>query len=166
MGNTSKFITWAAAGLLVAGLCLVLLLVLADSARAPSVEPLTPAAVDAALSPPPVAETPAVATPAPIAPEDIAPAELLATADELQAQYESRKAEMPEEVAKPLDDDIGIIEGAAADLLAAIASEPDNNSLKNMLIATYRNEVKLLKKALHLTGDSADEPEAAEVPEP
>lgn len=160
MGNTSKLITWAAAGLLVAGLCLVLFLVLADSGSTPSIEPAPPAAGDTTPPPPPAPETLA---PVAIAPADIAPAELLATADELQAEYESRKAEMPADVAKPLDDDIGMIEGVAADLLAAIASEPDNDSLKRMLIATYRNEVKLLKKALHL---SSDTPEEEEVPEP
>ena len=55
------------------------------------------------------------------------------------------------------DDGIGVSEGAAAGLLGAIASEPNNESLKKMLIATYRNEVKLLKKALRLSSGSEDE---------
>jgi len=112
--------------------------------------------------PPPVAPV-AVPTSKPEEParaEDPAPAEVLAAKAELHAEYSKQKGKIPEEVAKPIEDDIGVIEGVAADLLAAIASEPDNEGLKKMLIETYRNEMKLLKKALHLSG-TEDEEEAA-----
>jgi hypothetical protein len=141
--------------LLVTGVFLVLLMLLAGRAGAPSVQPLPPEAVDA-VEPSVEQETTEVSA-AGIGAAEIAPPELLATADELQAQYESRKEDIPDDVSEPIDQDIGVIEGAAADLLAAIASEPNNESLKRMLVATYRNEVKLLKKALHLSSEAEDD---------
>jgi hypothetical protein len=92
--------------------------------------------------------------------EAIAPPELIAAADELQVAYEARKGELPEGMAAPIDEEVGVIEGAVAELMVAIAAEPNNDSLKRMLIATYRNEVKLLKKALHLTSDAREDEKA------
>jgi hypothetical protein len=140
-------------------LLLALLLFTSRAARAPSHSPLSvlPAHDATAAEPLPVD----AASPN-FTPTDIAPPELVATADELQAQYESLKAKLPEETSKPLDDDIGVVEGAVTDLLAAIAAEPDNESLKRMLIATYRNEVRILKKALHLSGSTEEEEEVVE----
>lgn len=155
MANASRFTAWAAAGLLLAGLFLASLLLLTSGARAPSraAEPVgvipSPDAPAAALPTPEQADTA-------LAPSDIAPPELIATADELQAQYEQRKSEIPEDLSGPLDEEMGVIEGAVANLLAAIAAEPENDSLKRMLVATYRNEVRLLKKALHLSGEDAE----------
>lgn len=98
-----------------------------------------------------------------LAPGEIAPPEMMEAKTALEAQYAERRKDIPEEIAKPIDDDIGVIEGIAADLLAALTSEPDNDDLKRMLVQTYRNEMKLLKKALHLSGEeddvTADEPE-------
>ena len=113
-------------------------------------------------SAPAAAATARVLSPsAPAAPEmDPETGEMLKTKTELQAVYAQRKADLPAEVAKPIDKDIGVIEGAAADLLAALAHEPDNQDLKRMLVATYRNEMRLLKKVLHLSSEeTADEPD-------
>lgn len=162
MGNRSRFMALAAIGLAVAGLFLVLLVPLTGIVRAPTVDPAAPVSAPA--------EAPVDGRDAfgddnadssdPVA-DGAAPAELVETAKDLQAAYEERKELIPDEVAEPLDENIGIVEGAVADLMAAIADDPDNDSLKRMLIATYRNEVKLLKKALHLTG-GPDEEEAEE----
>lgn len=76
---------------------------------------------------------------------------------ELRTAYDEKKETLPQDVVDPLDKDLGIIEGAVADLLAALASDPDNDSLKRMLVMTYRNEMSLLKKALHLSGDDEEE---------
>jgi len=114
----------------------------------------------------PVAKVPSAMTVAPAAesasadaaaPADIAPPEMMEMKTALEAEYAERRKDLPEDVAKPIDDDIGMIEGIAADLLAALASEPENDNLKRMLVQTYRNEMKLLKKALHLSGDESDE---------
>lgn len=147
MTNKLRFLTVAAALLLIAGLALASRLFLrAQPAR---VEP-QPAGVGMPIS----------STPPAVAAEDPAPPEVLAQKNELRAEYAKQKEKMPEDVAKPIEEDIGVIEGAAADLLAAIADEPDNQNLKRMLIETYRNEMKLLKKALHLS--SADDDESIE----
>ncbi len=49
--------------------------------------------------------------------------------------------------------DLNLVENAIAEIGAALASDPDNESLKRMLVATWRNEMMLLKRALHLAGD-------------
>ena len=78
---------------------------------------------------------------------------------ELRTALDERKESLPGEIVDPLEQDLGIIENAVADLLTALASDPDDESLKRMLIATYRNELRLLKKALHLTPGEPDEGE-------
>jgi len=155
VGNITRLTMWAAIGLLVAGLFLGLLFLLTGGAHAPSVAPLVPEAVD--TIDPSIEQAMAETAGAVVDPESIAPPELIATTEQLQAEYKSRKTEIPEDVAAPLDQDIGLIEGAVADLLAAVAQDPDNESLKKMLIATYRNEVKLLKTALHLSSEPVED---------
>jgi len=85
------------------------------------------------------------------------PGELVETQRSLRAAYEANRDAIPEEVADPVEDDLNIIERGIADILTAIASEPNDESLRRMLVATYRNEVKLLKKALHLSSDMEEE---------
>lgn len=122
-----------------------------DSTDPAAVAPGTEAPAAVAVPPAPEPASAEVAAPADLAPE------MMEMKTALEAEYAERRKELPEAVAKPIDDDIGMIEGIAADLLAALASEPDNDSLKRMLVQTYRNEMKLLKKALHLSGDESDE---------
>ncbi len=153
MAGASRRTAWSAAALLLGGLLVALLLVPTDGVRAPTSLPAPPPVPDVQPASPADAASTTVAP----APEPVAPPELLATADELQAQYDSLKGDMPEELSGPMDQEIGVVEGAVANLLAAIAQEPENESLKRMLVATYRNEVRLLKKALHLSGDAPDE---------
>jgi hypothetical protein len=161
VASVSRVTAWAAASLLVAGLLLASLLFRTSGARAPTRAPQPITALTAPDSPVLQSPTPhAVADPP--APADVAPPELIATADELQAQYEQRKADMPVDLSAPLDEEMGVIEGAVANLLAAIAAEPENESLKRMLVATYRNEVRLLKKALHLSSEGDDAEESLE----
>ena len=74
------------------------------------------------------------------------------TKGELRVAYDESKDTLPPEVAEPLDQDLNLIESAIAEIGAALASDPDNESLKRMLVATYRNEMMLLKRALHLAG--------------
>ncbi len=158
MASESRFGIYAAALLVIAGLALAPLLFFpGERARIDVPAPIdeTPVPQD---TEPPIAED----APVPARPEDPAPPEVLAAKDELRAEYAKQKGKMPEDVAKPIEDDIGVIEGAAADLLAAIANEPDNENLKMMLIETYRNEMKLLKKALHLSSADDDEVEKSD----
>jgi hypothetical protein len=148
-------LAYAAGLLLVAGVALAVLLI----ERPLSVdEGLRPATPDAVAPPSGVVAAPAAEVSAEIDPET---GEMLKTKTELKAAYAERRADLPVEVAKPIDDDIGVIEGAAADLLVALAHEPDNQDLKQMLVATYRNELRLLKKALHLSGAESDEERAS-----
>ncbi len=81
------------------------------------------------------------------------------TKGELRSAYDETKDALPPEVAEPLEQDLTLVESAIAEIGAALASDPDNESLKRMLVATWRNEMMLLKRALHLAGD---EPEAGD----
>jgi hypothetical protein len=162
VGSSARIAAWAALAVFVAGLLFVLLLLMAKGAHAPTIQPAAKLESPASLPGAPIDDGRAASlVESGISPGDIAPPELVATADELQAVYESRKGELPEDLARPIDEDIGMIEGAVAELIAAIAEEPDNESLKRMLVATYRNEVKLLKRALHLTAETGEDEEAA-----
>ncbi len=76
--------------------------------------------------------------------------------ERFEAAYAEQRDKLPSEVAEPVDENLGVIESAIADILAALANDPDNESLKQMLIATYRNELKLLRKALNLSENDAD----------
>lgn len=143
MTSQSRFVAYAAALLVLAALVLAPIVMLE---RKPAPEAAAPRPAGA----PAAAEAPAEAVEAEPA-ADPESAAVAAQRDELRAQYDQQKEKLPDEVAQPIDNDVGVIEGAAADLLAAIAHEPDNQNLKMMLIETYRNEMKLLKKALHLS---------------
>ena len=76
---------------------------------------------------------------------------------ELQSAYEERIADMPAEVAEPLARDLSMIESVIAEIGAALVNDPDNESLKQMLVATYRNQIKVLKQALRIVGDDAED---------
>jgi len=78
---------------------------------------------------------------------------------ELQSEFEARKQQLPPEMVEPLAADLNLIESAIAEIGAALANDPENDSLKQMLVATYRNQLKVLKHALKIAGD---DPEAFE----
>ena len=79
------------------------------------------------------------------------------TKSELRSAYNESKDALPPEVAGPLEQDLSLIENAIAEIGAALASDPDNESLKRMLVATWRNEMLLLKRALHLAWDEPEQ---------
>ena len=78
------------------------------------------------------------------------------TKGELRSAYDETKDALPPEVAEPLEQDLSLIESAIAEIGAALSSDPDNESLKRMLVATWRNEMMLLKRALHLAGNESE----------
>lgn len=59
--------------------------------------------------------------------------------------------ELDPELTEPIEENIGFIEGAVVDLLAALTTDPENESLRQMLLETYRREVRMLKSVLDLT---------------
>lgn len=75
---------------------------------------------------------------------------------ELRSALEERQEEIDPEVMAPVKENLNILEKAVVDILAALADDPDNESLRRLLVQAYENEVGLLKKALHLGGDTAD----------
>lgn len=161
MSGSSRWIVYAAGLLVVAGLAYGV--VRMKQPRAESESPRVPEAPVVAVPATEVGEPPE----APAPPEsDPVTGEMVKTRTELKAAYAERRGELPADVAKPIDDDIGVIEGAVADLLAAMVREPENEDLKRMLVATYRNEFRLLKKALHLSSEESEDEEEGISEEP
>ena len=80
-----------------------------------------------------------------------------AAKEELRSALDQRKANLAPDVIEPVEEDLGVIEGAVAEIGAALALDPDNEGLKKMLVQTYRLELRLLKKALRLDADGPDE---------
>jgi hypothetical protein len=143
MTSQSRFLAYAVALLVLAALVLTPIALVRGKPAPEAAAPRPASAPVAADAPGEGAESEPAA--------DSESAAVAAQKDELRAEYDKQKEKLPDEVAQPIEQDVGVIEGAAADLLAAIAHEPDNQNLKMMLIETYRNEMKLLKKALHLS---------------
>ena len=79
------------------------------------------------------------------------------TKGELRSAYDETKDALPPEVAQPLEQNLTLVENAIAEIGAALSSDPDNESLKRMLVATWRNEMMLLKRALHLARDDGND---------
>lgn len=86
---------------------------------------------------------------------DDAESAVVSERDALQEAYEERADTMAPELREPVEENLGIIEGAVAELTVALGKNPEDPALKRMIVETYRNEIRLLKRALHLGGDSA-----------
>lgn len=164
MERTTQFLFWAAVGLAAAGLFLVLLMFFVERAVPYRAEPPPAPPVETEPIPAPApAETPLEPDATPNETETPLPepeALVAAEVERFEAVYAEQRENLPAEVAEPVDENIGVIERAAADILAALANDPDNESLKRMLIATYRNELKMLRKALNLSGEDEAASEA------
>ena len=70
---------------------------------------------------------------------------------ELESVLNEREGDLDPEIAEPMEENIGFVEGAVVDLLAALTQDPDNESLKQMLLEMYRREVSMLKGFLDVT---------------
>lgn len=86
---------------------------------------------------------------------DDAESAVVSERDALQTVYEERADSLDPELRAPVEENLGIIEGAVAELTVALGKNPDDPTLKRMIVETYRNEIRLLKRALHLGGESA-----------
>jgi anti-sigma factor RsiW len=65
----------------------------------------------------------------------------------LLARLELQRAVMRPEAARLLDRDTRTIDAAIAELKAAIAKDPNNPALRQLLASSYRQKVELLKRA-------------------
>jgi anti-sigma factor RsiW len=68
-------------------------------------------------------------------------------ARELLARLEVQRAVMRPEAARLLRRDLRTIDAAIAELEAAIATDPNNPALRQLLASSYRQKVELLKRA-------------------
>ena len=66
---------------------------------------------------------------------------------QLLDRLELQRALLRPEAARALDDDLRTIDAAIIELQDAIAHDPDNPALKQLLASSYRQKVELLKRA-------------------
>jgi hypothetical protein len=78
---------------------------------------------------------------------------VLSERDALQAAYDEHAETLDPELRAPVEENLGIIECAVAELSVALGDRPNDPMLKRMIVETYRNEIRLLKQALHLGRD-------------
>jgi hypothetical protein len=66
---------------------------------------------------------------------------------QLLDRLELQRAVLRPEAARALDDDLRTIDAAIVELKDAIADDPDNPALRQLLASSYRQKVELLKRA-------------------
>lgn len=78
-----------------------------------------------------------------------------------EAEYREAKAEL-ESVLQQNDgtpavvkEDIGIVEQAIVEIVAALGRNPDNEFLQQTLLGTYQRQVELLRKSVEIARDPA-----------
>ncbi len=80
--------------------------------------------------------------------------EYLGAKEELLNALKAQEASLSPETVATVEANLAVIEGAVRDIRLALADDPDNPHLERILLATYRNEVRLLHQAVHLANES------------
>ena len=65
-----------------------------------------------------------------------------------------REGVLSAETVSTIEENLAVIESAVIEIRTAMADYPDNPHLERMLLATYRNEVHLLREAVRLANES------------
>lgn len=76
---------------------------------------------------------------------DAAEDEFRETRDLLLAELESKRDQLDPETVEVVEDNLEIMNRAAAEIRAALQDDPENRMLRSMLLASYRKQVGLLK---------------------
>ena len=131
----------AAAAVLVAVLGAVVgLLVLRETRRGPAAPGVTEPGTVTLAAAPAGAQDPA--------------AEFARARTELRAALEVRRADLSPATREVIDRNLAVIERAAAEIEAAMADDPGNQTLRGLLLAVYRQEIELLLRAAALPAAS------------
>ncbi len=69
---------------------------------------------------------------------------------QLQEAIGDKESQISDSKRGPLDEGLGIVQGAIQEIVMAISLNPENRSLKHILHDTYRKELNLLRKSLNL----------------
>ena len=70
---------------------------------------------------------------------------------DLQAQLDTELKRLSPEARKEVEDNLAMIRGAIVQINTALADEPDNPLLQELLVQTYREELAMMKRVGGLT---------------
>lgn len=83
-----------------------------------------------------------------------AEAEYVRTADDLEALLAGNRAALAPETVRAVEASLGAIDAAIRDARAALARDPANAELSNVLAATYRDKIDVLERTLRLSAQT------------
>jgi hypothetical protein len=78
-------------------------------------------------------------------------AEYVRATEALLQALEARRAGLPPETVKALEDNLRAIDKALADIRLALAQDPEDTGLVHMLVSTHRKKVDTLERVLKLS---------------
>jgi hypothetical protein len=81
-------------------------------------------------------------------------AEILKARQDLHGALEARKASMAPATVEVIERNLRLIDQAIAEIQAALAQDPDNRELKQLLLASQRREIALLRTVTLLPQDT------------
>jgi anti-sigma factor RsiW len=83
-----------------------------------------------------------------------AEAEYVRTADDLEAVLAASRDALAPETVRVVEASLGIIDAAIRDAREALARDPANAELSNVLAATYRDKIDVLERTLRLSAQT------------
>ena len=83
-----------------------------------------------------------------------AEAEYVSTADDLEALLAGNRAALTPETVRTVEESLRVIDAAIRDARAALARDPANAELSNVLAATYRDKIDVLERTLRLSAQT------------
>jgi anti-sigma factor RsiW len=75
-------------------------------------------------------------------------ANYIAATNELEVALEELRAVLPPEAVRIIEENLAIIDGALAEASTALAADPHNPALSEMLVAAYQKKLDLLRRAV------------------
>lgn len=73
--------------------------------------------------------------------------------EELRAVFAARRDRLSPATVKVVEENLAVIDRAVAQITTALATDPGNRELSRLLLATYENEVDLLRRAARLASE-------------
>lgn len=75
-------------------------------------------------------------------------ASVLETREALLEEFAAQREEMDPAVSAPVEEQVGIVEGAIVEMVMVLADNPDDEGLRSAILGTVRKEIGMLQSAL------------------
>jgi hypothetical protein len=92
--------------------------------------------------------------------------EMRETGEDLRELFEQRRDSIDPGTRETVDENLSLIDRSIGELVSAVESDPENPKLHSLLLRAYRNQVRLLQRAVKLATGAADPPQTESTPEP